>query len=274
LQTNLLLVLQLSKDPGKTGSNHLLFPMTHLILFFLVFVVAVLYSSAGFGGASGYLLVMSFFDIPASVMSSTALVLNVFVSTISFLVYFRAGHFRSRLLLPFLITSIPAAFLGGTFKLAEQTYSILLYAVLTCLALRMTFFPVFSDKADWTPRPVPLWAALASGAAIGLLSGMVGIGGGVFLSPLIILAGWGNSKQSAVSAGAFIAINSISGLLGRFTTGTFSLGEFGIPLLMVGLFGALFGSQLGAFKFSGAGVRRILGVILIIVVGTYWLSFL
>jgi uncharacterized membrane protein YfcA len=248
--------------------------MTNPLLFLLVFLVAVLYSSAGFGGASGYLLSMSFFDIPANVMSSTALVLNVFVSTISFTNYFRAGHFRPKLLLPFLITSIPAAFLGGTFKLTEQTYTILLYVVLTYLALRMTFFPVLSDKADWTPRPVPLWAALTSGAVIGLLSGMIGIGGGIFLSPLIILAGWGNSKQAAASAGAFIAINSVSGLIGRFANGTFSLGEFGIPLLVVGLLGALIGSQLGAVKFSGAGVRRALGTILMIAVATYWAKFL
>lgn len=160
-------------------------PLNNPLLLLLVFVVAVLYSSAGFGGASGYLLAMSFFDIPANVMSSTALVLNIFVSTISFTSYFRAGHFRLKLLIPFLIASIPAAFLGGTFKLTEQTYSILLYAVLTYLALRMTFFPVLSDKADWTSRPVPLWAALTSGAAIGFLSGMIGIGGGIFLSPLI-----------------------------------------------------------------------------------------
>lgn len=246
--------------------------MTHPLLFLLVFLVAVLYSSAGFGGASGYLLAMSFFDIPANVMASAALMLNIFVSTISFVSYFRAGHFRPKLLIPFLITSIPAAFLGGTFKLTEQTYFTLLYAVLTYLALRMTFFPVLSDKADWTPRPVPLWAALTSGALIGLLSGMIGIGGGIFLSPLIILAGWGTSKQAAASAGAFIAINSVSGLIGRFTNGTFSLGEFGLPLLVVGLVGALIGSQLGAVRFSGAGVRRALGAILVIAVGTYWFN--
>lgn len=248
--------------------------MNNLLLFLLVFVVAVLYSSAGFGGASGYLLAMSFFGIPANVMSSTALVLNILVSTISFVSYFRAGHFRPKLLLPFLLTSIPAAFLGGTFKLSEQTYFTLLYAILTYLALRMIFLPVFSDKADWAPRPVPLWAALTSGAAIGLLSGIIGIGGGIFLSPLIILAGWGTSKQAAASAGAFIAINSISGLIGRFTDGTLSLGEFGIPLLAVGLSGALIGSQLGAVRFSGANVRRALGVILIIAVGTYWVNFI
>ncbi|NWG05097.1 MAG: sulfite exporter TauE/SafE family protein [Chloroflexi bacterium] len=246
--------------------------MTHPLLFLLAFLVAVLYSSAGFGGASGYLLAMSFFDIPANVMASAALMLNIFVSTISFISYFRAGHFRPKLLIPFLITSIPAAFLGGTFKLTEQTYFTLLYAVLTYLALRMTFFPVLSDKADWTPRPVPLWAALTSGALIGLLSGMIGIGGGIFLSPLIILAGWGTSKQAAASAGAFIAINSVSGLIGRFTNGTFSLDEFGLPLLVVGLVGALIGSQLGAVRFSGVGVRRALGAILVIAVGTYWFN--
>ncbi|MFZ5883086.1 MAG: sulfite exporter TauE/SafE family protein [Chloroflexota bacterium] len=247
--------------------------MPNSLLYALVFLVAVLYSSAGFGGASGYLLSMSFFGIPANVMSSTALVLNILVSTVSFLSYFRAGHFRSKLLIPFLLTSIPAAFLGGTFKLTEQTYFNLLYAVLTYLALRMTFFPVLSDKSDWTPRPVPLWAALTSGALIGLLSGMIGIGGGIFLSPLIILAGWGTSKQAAASAGAFIAINSVSGLIGRITNGTFSLGEFGFPLLLVGLIGALIGSQLGAVRFSGANVRRALGIILVIAVGTYWVNF-
>jgi hypothetical protein len=244
------------------------------LLYLLVFVIALFYSSAGFGGASGYLLGMSFFDIPANVMSSTALVLNIFVSSIAFANYFRAGHFRSGLLIPFLITSIPAAFLGGMFKLSEQTYTTLLYIVLTYLAIRMTFFPVLSEKADWTVRPIPLWASLFSGAVIGLLSGMIGIGGGIFLSPLIILLGWGTSKQAAASAGAFIAINSISGLVGRFTNGTFSLGEFGIPLLVVGLVGALIGSQMGAVKFSGAGVRRALGIILIMAVGTYWFSML
>jgi len=240
------------------------------LLFLLVFIVAVVYSSAGFGGASGYLLAMSFFGIPANVMSSTALVLNIFVSAISFTNYFHAGHFRPKLLIPFLITSIPAAFLGGAFKLTQQTYTSLLYAVLTYLALRMTFFPVLSDKSDWSPRPILLWAALLSGAVIGLLSGMIGIGGGIFLSPLIILAGWGNSKQAAASSGAFIAINSISGLIGRISGGTFAFGAAQIPLLVVGLAGALIGGRLGAVNFSSAGVRRALGAILMIAVGTYW----
>lgn len=248
--------------------------MNTFILTLLVFFVAVIYSSAGFGGASGYLLVMNFFGIPANVMASTALVLNIFVSSISFANYARAGHFRSRLLIPFLITSIPAAFIGGTLKVSEQTYTILLYIVLTHLAFRVLLFPTLAEKQDWTPRLFPIWAALLSGAIIGLLSGVIGIGGGIFLSPLIILMQWGDSKQAAASAGGFIAINSVSGLIGRLASGTFSFGEFGIPLLVAGLLGALIGSQLGAVKFSGAGVRRVLGAILTIAVGTYWFSFL
>ncbi|MBI3163295.1 MAG: sulfite exporter TauE/SafE family protein [Chloroflexi bacterium] len=248
--------------------------MNNFLLSLLVFIIAALYSSAGFGGASGYLIAMKFFGIPVNVMSSTALVLNIFVSSISFTNYARAGHFRPRLLLPFLITSIPAAFIGGTFKLSEQAYTTLLYIVLTYLATRMVLFPTLTERLNWKPRLIPLWAALLSGAGIGLLSGMIGIGGGIFLSPLIILMQWGDSKQAAASAGGFIAINSISGLIGRFANGTFALGEFGVPLLVIGLFGALIGSQLGAIRFSGAGVRRVLGTILTLAVGTYWFNFL
>lgn len=244
------------------------------MLYVLVFLIAVVYSSAGFGGASGYLLAMKLFDIPAHVMSSTALVLNIFVSSISFTSYARAGHFRTRLLLPFLVGSIPAAFLGATIKLSEQTYATLLYLVLTYLAVRMVFFPTFTERTGWTAQTIPLTLALLSGAVIGLLSGMLGIGGGIFLSPLIILMQGGDSKQAAASAGGFIAINSFSGLIGRITSGTFSFGEFGLPLLLVGLVGALIGSQLGAVRFSGAAVRRVLGTILVITVGTYWVSFL
>ena len=248
--------------------------MNNIILYLFVFVIAVIYSSAGFGGASGYLLAMSFFDIPGNVMSSAALVLNIFTSSISFTNYARAGHFRQRLLLPFLITSIPAAFLGGTIKISEQTYMTILYVVLTYLAVRMILFPTLTEKPNWTARPISLWAALLSGAVIGLLSGMLGIGGGIFLSPLIILMQWGDAKQAAASAGGFIAINSISGLAGRFANATFTLGEFGMPLLTVGLLGALIGSQLGAVRFSGAGVRRVLGTILTIAVGTHWFKIL
>ncbi len=246
--------------------------MNNALLSSLVFLIATLYASAGFGGASGYLTAMSFFSIPVSVMASTALVLNIVVSSISFTSYTRAGHLRWNLLLPFLITSTPTAFIGGYLKISEQVYTTLLYLMLTYLAIRMLFFRTPAESVEWTPRTVPLWAALASGAVIGLLSGMLGIGGGIFLSPLILLAQWGNSKQAATSAGGFIAINSVSGLVGRILSGTLSFGQFGLWLLPAGLLGAVIGSRSGAMKFSGAGVRRALGVILMIAVGTYWFS--
>lgn len=217
---------------------------------------------------------MSFFRVPLQVMTSVALTLNVIVSAISFWKYFRAGHFRPRLLIPFLVTSIPAAFLGGIVTLEEHTYFMLLYAALTYLALCMLLFPVISERPGWKARSFPLWVALVSGALIGLLSGMVGIGGGIFLSLLIILAGWGTSKQAAASSGAFIAINSISGLIGRMVNGGFFFGTFGFSMLIMGVIGALIGGQIGAQKLSGAGVRRALGVVLIVAVGVYRSQYL
>lgn len=246
--------------------------MNHPLLSALVFFIATLYASAGFGGASGYLTAMSFFAIPVHVMASTALVLNILVSSVSFASYTRAGHLRLSLLLPFLGTSIPAAFLGGYMKISEQTYLTLLYLVLTYLALRMLFFRTPAESDTWVPRPLPIWAALTAGTGIGLLSGMLGIGGGIFLSPLILLMEWGSPKQAAASAGGFIALNSVSGLAGRALGGTLAFGEAGLWLLPAGLLGALVGSRLGALKFSTTGVRRALGLILSIAAGTYWFN--
>lgn len=240
----------------------------------LVLFIAALYSSAGFGGASGYLTAMSFFSIPTAVMASTALVLNILVSSISFTNYNHAGYLKPKLLVPFLITSIPAAFIGGYVKVSEEIYTISLYIVLTYLALRMLFSRTPTEAADWEARPVSLWAALLSGAVIGLLSGMLGMGGGIFLSPLILLMQWGTSKEAAASASGFIAINSVSGLVGRILGGTLQFGEFGLWLLPAGLLGALIGSRLGSARFSGTGVRRALGIILTIAVSTYWLNTL
>ena len=248
--------------------------MTIQWLSILVFFIATLYSSAGFGGASGYLTAMSFFNIPGNVMASTALVLNILVSSVSFSSYNRAGYLKPKLLIPFLITSVPASFIGGYIKVSELTYTTLLYIVLTYLALRMLLFRTPTEADDWIARPISFWMALLSGAIIGLLSGMLGMGGGIFLSPLILVMQWGTSKEAASSASGFIAINSISGLIGRVLGGSLQFGQFGLWLLPAGLLGALIGSRLGATRFSGAGVRRVLGVILTIAVGTYWVNAL
>lgn len=239
------------------------------LLFMAIPLIAFLYASVGFGGATGYLAAMSFFSIPSKVMASTALLLNILVAGISFRSFCQAGHLRLGLLLPFIITSIPAAFLGGSFKLGEQTYSIILYAVLTFTALRLLFFGKGRDD-NQALRPVPLAWALAIGFGVGLLSGMVGIGGGIFLSPVIIFFRWGRSKQASAVAAAFIVLNSISGLAGRITGGTFQLDTFSLPLFPLGLFGALTGSHCGAFRLSGLSVRRTLGAVMSFGALNFW----
>ncbi len=234
-----------------------------------VFGIAFLYASVGFGGATGYLAVMSLFDIPIQVMASTALILNLFVSSVSFFNYYRAGHFRFRLLWPFLVTSIPAAFLGGYLRLQDQVYYLLLYAVLLFVMARMLFFSK-SEEDEKPLRPLRLPVGMAVGAGIGLLSGMVGIGGGIFLSPLIILTRWGRAKQASAVAAVFIFVNSASGLVGRGLGGNLVLDTLGVTLLPAGILAAFGGAYLGARKLSGVAVRRLLGLVLLIAIGRYF----
>jgi hypothetical protein len=266
------------------------------MLYLLIPLIAFLYASVGFGGATGYLAAMSLFGIPPQVMAGAALLLNVIVASISFITYFRAGHLRRDLLFPFILTSIPAAFVGGSFKLSDQAYSIILYTVLTFVAIRLLFFSRRADdesalrntkpcpersvvlslskgRRDAIRNAPPFWIASLIGLLTGLLSGMVGIGGGIFLSPIIIYARWGNSKQAATVSAAFIVLNSISGLLGRFTSGTLILDSFSLSLLPFGILGALAGSWLGAQRLSSLNLRRALGVVMSFAISNFWLTF-
>jgi uncharacterized membrane protein YfcA len=242
-----------------------------ILLYFFVPLIALLYASVGFGGATGYLAVMSLIGVEPKVMSSTALVLNVIVAGISFFTYFRSGHLRRDLLLPFIISSIPAAFIGGLFKLTDHVYSILLYAVLTFVAIRLLFFSKKKDEGQLL-RPVSTLLASVIGLVIGLLSGMVGIGGGIFLSPIILYARWGDSKQAAAVAAAFIVLNSVSGLFGRFIGGTFAFDVFSASLIPFGVAGALMGSWLGAQRISNLNLRRALGIVMSFAVSNFWLT--
>lgn len=242
--------------------------MPIVLMSLIVMFVAFLYSSVGFGGATGYLAAMSLFGIPPQVMTSTALILNIIVASVSFTSFFRAGHFKLRLLWPFIATSIPAAFLGGLFKLPDQVYFVLLYAILTLTAIRLIFFSTnLEAKTLKTPS---IWISLLVGFGIGLLSGIVGIGGGIFLSPIIILAGWGTAKEASITAAAFIVLNSMGGLVGRISTGNFAFGEFGFILIPLGLIGAFAGSYLGAKKLSSLALRRALGVVMSVAVINFW----
>lgn len=243
-------------------------PPWYLLLF--IFGIAFLYSSVGFGGASGYLAAMSFFVLSPQFMATTALSLNVLVASIAFATYWRTGYFQRSLLLPFVAASVPAAFFGGYIRISDEVYFIILYVALAYLGIRLLFSGRFqrealSDAGDATMQPT-LVAVLASGLLIGGLSGMVGLGGGIFLSPLIILAGWGSPKEAAATSAGFIVANSLSGLVGRAISGNLAFGLLGLALLPVGILGAMLGSNLGARYLSGQTLRIVLGSVLLLAV--------
>lgn len=237
-------------------------PTSLLAICSLLFVVALLYSSVGHGGASGYLAVLSFFAVAPKSMSTTGLILNLFVAGIAFLAFYRAGHFSPSLTWPFLVTSVPAAFLGGMIHVPKSTYAVLLAIALTFAAFRL-MIQFRSDTASNEIRLPNLPVVLVIGAIIGLISGIVGVGGGIFLSPLILLMHWADPKKTSATSAAFILVNSIAGLAGRFLSGSFEIGVLA-PFVLAAFLGGLAGANLGANKFSGITLRRVLGVVLMI----------
>jgi uncharacterized membrane protein YfcA len=237
-----------------------------LIMSILMFIVAFLYASVGHGGASGYLAVLSFFGFSHAEMASTALMLNILVAGLSFYAYFKGGHFSWRLTWPFIITSIPMAYMGGLVKLPPHAYSLLLAFTLLFAAYRLAMAPKAQQQSSplaSATKQVPLKISLPIGAAIGLLSGMVGVGGGIFLSPLILLMGWGDVKPTSATSALFIVVNAVAGLLGRFSRHGIVVGNLA-PLLLVCALGGWLGAYLGANLFSSLSLRRLLALVLLI----------
>lgn len=243
---------------------------------FLVFWVAMLYASVGHGGASGYQAVLSFFAIPVRVMAGTALCLNILVAGASALNYRRAGYFQGRLTWPFLLASIPTAFIGGLVSVPETVYSFLLGAVLLFAAWRLSLSSRFAfggnPFSDTLPEPIHPAAALLSGGLIGLLSGMLGIGGGIFLSPLLLLMRWADAKQAAAASAVFILVNAVFGLLGRMAGHNLALGNLGL-LIPAAVLGGGIGAYWGARRFNQLLLRRLLSVTLLLASGKLFWSF-
>jgi uncharacterized membrane protein YfcA len=194
-------------------------------------------------------------------MATTALTLNLIVAGMGWLAFARAGHFVGRLAWPFLAASVPAAFLGGATPVSMQVYATLLAGSLLVAALRLAL--TVQREGEGAVKP-PAWrVAVPVGAGIGWLSGVVGVGGGIFLSPLLLLLRWANVKQTAAASAAFILVNSAAGLAGRFTRSAMDYGMFW-PLLIAAFAGGLLGSRLGANHFSGALLKRLLAVVLLV----------
>lgn len=229
----------------------------------LVFCVAMLYASVGHGGASGYLAVLSFFAVPKEEMATTALVLNVLVAGIAWGSYARAGHFSWKLTWPFLAASVPMAFLGGLLPISDMSYFLLLAGVLVWAAWRLWGTPAKDAEADNICQPPHLQVTLPVAGGVGFLSGMVGVGGGIFLSPLMLLMRWATVKQTAATSACFIVVNSLAGLGGRALREGLALGNLW-PLLIAGGIGSILGSFYGAHRMSGVALRRLLAVVLLI----------
>jgi uncharacterized protein len=227
----------------------------------LTFLAALLYSSAGHGGASAYLAILAVCSFPQMQMSSAALVMNLMVSACSFFFYSQNRLISWKLVRSFLFTSIPLAFAGGLIQIPRHIYDWLLILVLLFAAWRLWAVHTPDELPLKTP---PRLAAPLCGALIGLVSGIIGIGGGIFLSPLLILMRWATPKQTAAISAFFIFLNSMSGLLGRMSRNAFHLpGNFASWALFAAM-GGLIGSILGASRFPSRVVKRVLSMILMI----------
>jgi len=231
-----------------------------ILIILAIFVVAVMYSSVGHGGASGYLAVMAFLAVAPEVTRPTALVLNLFVASIGTVQFWRAGYFSWKIFWPFALTSIPFAFLGGMIHLPTHIYKIVLGVVLMLAALRLAWRLAPTDNI----KEPNLLLALAIGAVIGLLSGLVGVGGGIFLTPVLLLMNWSETKTAAGVSAMFILVNSLAGLFGQYSKGALDVLPTEVWIwIAAAVVGGLLGSTLGAKRFDSLTLRRVLAVVLL-----------
>ena len=231
-----------------------------LVLSACILVMAILYSSVGHGGASGYIAVLALFSLAPAAFKPTALVLNILVSAIATIYFSRAGHFSWHLFWPFAATSIPFSFLGGYLRLPTHVYQPLVGIVLLASAYRL--IPRRNRETTEELRP-SLTAALIVGAVLGFLSGLTGVGGGIFLSPLLLLLGWARVKEVSAVAALFILVNSVAGLLGHI--GSLQTMPRYVPILAVAaIAGGITGSFFGSSRIPAWGIVRALSVVLTI----------
>lgn len=231
---------------------------TAIFIILAIFIVAVMYSSVGHGGASGYLALMAFFAVAPEVTRPTALVLNLFVASIGTVQFYRAGYFSWRIFLPFAAASIPFAYIGGMIHLPTQIYKIVLGVLLMLAAIRLAV----KLRNDDEVKDPPILACLVIGAVIGLLSGMVGVGGGIFLTPILLLMRWAETRVAAGVSVLFILVNSIAGLAGNYSQVSVLPSNVWV-WIAAAVVGGLLGSTLGAKRFDSLTLRRVLAVVLL-----------
>lgn len=241
---------------------------TLLLLTFAIGAAAVVYSSVGHGGASAYIALMALFGLAPEEIRPAALVLNIVVAGYAAFAFLRAGRFDWRVFWPLAVTAIPAAYFAGSIDVPEALFRPLLAAALAAAALRYLIWPQLDAEAP--TRPPALAIALPIGGGLGVLAGLTGIGGGVYLSPLLVFARWTDAQRAAGIAACFIVVNSLAGLAGRWS----SLSELPpfLPQLAGAAFvGALVGAGLSVAKFNRTAILRSLGLVLgVAAIALFW----
>ena len=238
----------------------------HAILPVAIGLVALLYASVGHAGATGYIAVMTLLGMPSAVVRPTSLLLNVIVATIASVQFIRAGHFRSRLFWPLAVASVPCAFVGGTLTLPTAAFEAVLGGVLLASAARMLLDarrPMSADSPTVEPldanHPPMVWAAI--GGMIGLLSGLTGVGGGVFLTPALLALGAAPLKTIAAVTAPFILVNSLAGLGGGLLAGR-PFPAAGLPVIAAAALGGTIGAHVGAFRLPTRTLRLLMAAVL------------
>jgi uncharacterized protein len=226
----------------------------------ILFIVSFLYSSIGHGGASGYIAVLSIIGMSNEIIRPSALALNIFVASISFIQYYRSGYFKWHLFYPFALLSVPMAYLGSFVDLDPTWYKRIIGVCLIIAVLRI--IGLFQPKETSVSKPTPLIIAMVIGALLGFLSGMIGIGGGIILSPIILICGWGNLKETAAVSALFIVVNSLAGILGLFNQHISWPNE--LPFwLIVTVAGGFLGAYWGSKKAENKTLKQVLAVVLL-----------
>jgi len=232
-----------------------------------IFIVAMIYASVGHGGASGYLAVMALFSLHPEALKPTALILNIVVAGIGTYLYCSAGQFSWRVFWPFVLTSIPMSFLGGTFSLPPEYYRPVLGLVLFYAAWRLF---VRRKEDDYQARPPALPLAMVVGGVLGFASGVIGVGGGIFLSPLMILLRWARVREVSGIAALFILVNSISGLSGHVSS-LQHVPDYAPLLAGMALIGGTIGALCGSRHLPVATILKAMSVMMVLAGGKMFL---
>jgi uncharacterized protein len=234
------------------------------ILAILFFIVAFAYSSVGLGGGSSYTALMAIFGINTLTIPMISLILNLIVTSVGSYNFIRNKHGKAKLIVPFLISSMPMAYLGGSLQLHPEMFYWILLISLAFVAIRIYFWQNTSINLNINQKG-KFFLSIVAGSILGLIAGIIGIGGGIYLVPLIIILGLGNEKEAAACGTVFVWLNSFSGLLSRLQYNNINPTHY-IILMIAVLSGGILGSYLGSFKFSPKIMEKILGSVIIIAI--------